>query len=129
MKNRLGLTMLEVLIALAILGVIATIFAQTSRNAQKITGKSENWDQEGIVIEKTIENLRVDYSLTRLRNLDSSWVDARGQFAISISVKGSTPTAEDCPGYPVTRLAKISLVARRTSTKDSIAATTFLLVP
>lgn len=129
MKTRFGLTMLEVLIALAILGVIATIFAQTSRNAQKITGKSENWDQEGIVIEKTIENLRVDYSLARLRNLESTWVDTKGQFAISISVKGSTPSAADCPGYPVARLAKISLTARRSTTKDSIVATTFLLVP
>jgi prepilin-type N-terminal cleavage/methylation domain-containing protein len=129
MKNRLGLTMMEVLIALAILGVIATIFAQTSRNAQKISGKSENWDQEGIAIEKTIENLRVDYTLPRLRALDTTWVDRKGQFAISISAKGYTPTTTDCPGYPVTHLAKIALTARRTSTKDSITATTFLLVP
>lgn len=121
--------MMEVLIALAILGVIATIFAQTSRNAQKITGKSENWDQEGVVIEKTIENLRVGYSLAKLRSLDCTWVDQKGQFAISITVKGSTPLAADCPGYPVTRLAKLALTARRTSTKDSIVATTFLLVP
>lgn len=121
--------MMEVLIALAILGVIATIFAQTSRNAIKITGKSENWDQEGIVIEKTIENLRVDYSLARLRAMDTTWTDQKGQFAISISVKGSTPTAADCPGYPVTRLAKMVLTARRASTKDSLVATTFLLVP
>lgn len=121
--------MMEVLIALAILGVIATIFAQTSRNAQKITGKSENWDQEGVVIEKTIENLRVGYSLAKLRSLDCTWVDQKGQFAISITAKGSTPLAADCPGYPVTRLAKLALTARRTSTKDSIVATTFLLVP
>jgi len=121
--------MLEVLIALAILGVIATIFAQTSRNAQKISGKSENWDQEGIAIEKTIENLRVDYTLPRLRAMDSTWVDQKGQFAISISVKGYTPTTTDCPGYPVTRLAKMVLTARRASMNDSIVATTFLLVP
>ena len=94
-----------------------------------MTGKSENWDQEGIAIEKTLENLRVDHTLPALRSMDTSWVDRKGQFAITLRVKGSEPTAADCPGYPVTRLAKMVLVAKRESAKDSLVATTFLLVP
>lgn len=121
--------MMEVLVALVVLGVITTIFAQTSHVATRMTGRSMNWDQEGIVLEKTIENLRTDYTLPQLRSMNSSWVDSKGQYAIAIEVKGSTPTAEDCPGYPVTRLAKIELVARRTTIADSIAVTTFVLVP
>jgi len=129
MRRTDGLTMMEVLIALVILGVLATIFASTSRIAQKMTGSSQNWDQEGIAIEKTIENLRVDYSLPALRNLDSTWVDSKGQFPISMHAKGYTPTTSDCPGYPVIRLARIVITARRTTITDSIVATTFLLVP
>jgi len=129
MRPSKGLTMLEVLIALVVLGVIATIYAQTSRNAQKMSGRSENWDQEGIAIEKTLENLRVDYTLPLLRAMESTWVDRKGQFAITIRVKGSEPVAADCPGYPVTRLAKMVLVAKREAVADSLVATTFLLVP
>lgn len=121
--------MMEVLIALLILGVIATIFAQTTRISQRMSGKSQNWDQEGIVIESVLENLRVDYSLPALRALDSEWVDRTGQFPIGMHVVGSTPTAADIPGYPVTRLAKIVVMARRDDIPDSLETTTFILVP
>lgn len=121
--------MMEVLIALVILGVIITLFAQTSSIATKMSGRSMSWDQEGIALEKTIENLRTDYTLPQLRSMDSTWVDSKGQYAVSIKVKGSTPTTSDCPGYPVTRLAKLALTARRTTIADSITVTTFILVP
>lgn len=129
MHRRAGLTMMEVLVALVVLGVVVTIFAQTSRIATRMTGRSMSWDQEGIALEKTIEHLRTDYTLPELRNMNSSWVDGKGQYPIAIKVKGSTPTAADCPGYPVARLAKVELVARRTTIADSIAVTTFILVP
>lgn len=130
MKSAKGLTMLEVLIALVILGVIATIFATTTRISQRMTGKSANWDQEGNAIVKTLENLRVDYTLEQLRDFDSSWTDVRGQYPIRIKVEGHTPTAADCPGYPVTRLARMVITAQRTTAAvDSIVATTFVLVP
>ncbi|MCB9497603.1 MAG: prepilin-type N-terminal cleavage/methylation domain-containing protein [Fibrobacteria bacterium] len=129
MRLRFGLTMLEVMIALVILGVVATLFAQTTRMTRQMAGKSENWDQEGIAIESALENLRVDYSLPALRALDSTWTDARGQFRITMHARGSTPTDADCPGYPVTRLAKVVLTARRANLLDSLQTTTFLLVP
>lgn len=129
MGIRKGLTMMEVVIALLILGVIATIFAQTTRVSQRISGKSQNWDQEGIVIESVLENLRVDYTLPALRSLDSSWVDRTGQYPISMHVSGSTPQVADVPGYPVSRLAKILVRARRDDIPDSLETTTFILVP
>lgn len=129
MKQRSGLTMIEVLIALVILGVIATLYAQTSRISQKLSGRSTDWDQEGVAIEKTIENLRLRGDLDRLRTIDSSWQDNSGQYAIDLSLKGSTPTTADCPGYPVQRLARVSVAARRKSQTDSVVVTTFVLVP
>lgn len=121
--------MLEVLVALVILGVIATLYAQTSRISQKLSGRSTDWDQEGVAIEKTIENLRLRGDLDRLRTIDSSWQDLRGQYAVDLRLKGATPTAADCPGYPVQRLARVSVVAGRKSQRDSVVVTTFVLVP
>lgn len=129
MGKRRGLTMMEVLIALLILGVIATIFAQTTRMSQRISGKSQNWDQEGVVIESVLENLRVDYTLPALRDLESTWVDRTGQYPIGMQVTGSTPIASEVPGYPVTRLAKVVVKARRDDIPDSLETTTFILVP
>jgi len=129
MKPRTGLTMLEVLIALVILGIIATLFAQSSRVAQRTSGKSVDWVQEGILIEKTLENLRVGHTLDRLRNIDSSWTDQTGQYQVAVTAKGATPTAADCPGYPVSNLARMTIIARRNSMQDSVLVNTFLWVP
>jgi prepilin-type N-terminal cleavage/methylation domain-containing protein len=127
--ERHGLTMLEVLIALVILGIIATLFGQSSWIAQKSSGKSVDWVQEGIVIEKTIENLRIGHTLSGLQTLDSTWTDQTGQYSVLMTAKGSAPLAAECPGYPVSNLARIAICARRTSAHDSIAVTTFLWVP
>jgi len=127
--ERHGLTMLEVLIALVILGIIATLFGQSSWIAQKSSGKSVDWVQEGIVIEKTIENLRIGHTLIGLQTLDSTWTDRTGQYALLLTAKGSAPLAAECPGYPVANLARIAICARRTTTNDSLAVTTFLWVP
>lgn len=121
--------MMEVLVALVILGIVATIFAQTSRISQRMSGRAQNWDQEGVAIESVLENLRVDYTLPRLRNLDSSWTENKGQYKLTMRVVGSTPEASDCPGYPVTRLAKVSVSAQRSDLRDSLQVTTFILVP
>jgi prepilin-type N-terminal cleavage/methylation domain-containing protein len=129
MRARFGLTMLEVLVALVILGVIVTLYAQSSSISRKLSGRSTDWDQEGIAIEKTIENLRLRTDLARLRTIDSSWRDSTGQYAIDLTVKGATPTEGDCPGYPVQRLARVSILAHRRSQRDSVAVTTYVLVP
>jgi len=124
-----GLTMLEVLIALVILGIIATLFAQTSRISQQTSGKSADWVQEGIAIEKTIENLRIGHTLQVLQSLDSAWVDSTGQFPIQVSAKGSQPDPANFPGYSVSNLSLMTISARRPSYLDSIVVTTFLWVP
>jgi prepilin-type N-terminal cleavage/methylation domain-containing protein len=127
MKAGRGMTMLEVLIAVVILGVIVTLFAESSTLSRKLTGRSANWVQEGIVVEKTLENLRVGRSLANLRGLDSTGVDNTGQYPVRIRVVGSQPQAADCPGYPVTNLAKIRLSARRDSLgTDSVSVTTYI---
>lgn len=129
MKRHGGLTMLEVLIALVILGIIAMLFGLSTRLAQKNSGKSVDWVQEGIVIEKTIENLRIGHTLDTLRKMDSSWADSTGQYKILVNAKGTTPAAADCPGYPVSNLAKMVITAKRPTIQDSVVVTTFIWIP
>ena len=54
MRTHRGFSVLEVLIALILLGVISVIYVQTTRFSQKNTGKSIDWQAEGVVVEKTI---------------------------------------------------------------------------
>lgn len=130
MKRRNGLTMLEVLIALVVLAIIATLFGQTTRIAQKTSGKSVDWMQEGIVIEKTLENLRIGHTLATLRQMDSGpWTDSSGQYHVVVKAVGTTPTDADCPGYPVSNLAGMTVTARRRDFRDSVVVKTFLWVP
>ena len=130
MKRRtLGLTMLEVLIALVILGIIATLFAQSSRISQQTSGRSVDWVQEGIALEKAIENLRVGHTLTGLQTLDSAWTDSTGQFPVQLTAVGAKPDPANYPGYSVSNLSLMTISARRPSYRDSVVVTTFLWVP
>jgi len=117
---------MEVLIALILLGVISMIYMQTSRISQKNTGRATDWQDEGIVLEKTIENLRLVHSASRLRTLDSSGWDSSGQTKVRISIKGSAPDPSLCTGFNCDSLAMIRMVAKRTTFPDSIVVSTYL---
>ncbi len=121
--------MLEVLIALVVLGIIAMLFAQTSRISQRTAGKSVDWVQEGVAIEKTVENLRIGHGLEDLRNMDSSWTDHSASFPIQMSTKGEVPNIVDYGAIPVERLAVVTISARRTSYQDSVVVKSILWVP
>lgn len=124
-----GLSMLEVLIALVILGIVSVAYMQTTRFAQKNTVKSIDWQAEASVVEKAIENLRTGHTVAQLQMFDSSWTDTtQGALRIQVRARGGIPPASVANGFPADRLAQITVVAKRTSYQDSMSVTTYLWV-
>jgi prepilin-type N-terminal cleavage/methylation domain-containing protein len=123
-----GFTVLEVLIALILLGVVSVIYVQTSRYSQKNTGKSVDWQAEGVVIEKTFEQLRTGHTLKRLQSFDSSWTDSTGNVRIQVRAKGGVPPASVCKGGDPEQLAMVTVFAKREHFGDSIDVTAYLWV-
>ena len=124
---RKGLSLLEVMIALVLLGVISMIFLQTTRFSQQNAGKSIDWQAESVVIEKTIENLRVGHTVAQLQILDTAFVDStQGSLRIRCQVKGAVPPAAVTMGFPPSRLAQVTVMAKRTTFDDSIVVSTYL---
>ena len=123
-----GMSLMEVMIALVLLGIISLIFMQTSTISIRDTGKSLDWRMEAVVIEKTVENLRRCNSSSHLRSLDSSATDQTGNVPVLMTVKGAAPPSGTCIGFPCDSVAQIKVTARRQSYPDSISITTFLYV-
>ncbi|HXP89321.1 MAG TPA: prepilin-type N-terminal cleavage/methylation domain-containing protein [Fibrobacteria bacterium] len=122
-----GFNLMEVLIALIVLGVISVIYLQMSRYSQKNTGKSIDWQSESVLIEKTIENLRTGHTTAQLRALDSSWCDSTNSSTDSVTAVGGIPDPSFCTIY-CDSLAKISITAKRRNFADSISIVTYLFV-
>lgn len=119
---------MEVMIALVVLGVISIIYMQMSRYSQKNTGKSIDWQAESVLLEKTIENLRMGHSTNRLQSFDSAWTDSTSSAKIDVTVHGGMPDPSFCGVY-CDSLAKISITAKRQKfVDDSITITTYLFV-
>ncbi len=128
MRTHRGFSVLEVLIALILLGVISVIYVQTTRFSQKNTGKSIDWQAEGVVVEKTIERLRTGRTLRQLQTFDSAWIDSSGKVKVAVRAKGGLPPTSICKGFSPERLVRLRVVARREHFDDSIAVTTDLWV-
>jgi len=127
-QRKSGFSVMEVLIALVVLGIFATIYAQTSQLSQKNTGKSTDWQLEGTVIEKTIESMRTGHSLYELQHIERSWIDSTGRFKVDVSIKGGTPPSSVCNGFSPDQLAQLTVVARRQGFHDSLSVTTYVWV-
>lgn len=126
---RRGLSIIEVLMALVILGVVSVVYLQSTRFAQKNTNKGVDWQAESVVIEKTLENLRVGYTVTQLQTLNTSTMDTtQGKLRIRVNVRGSKPPSSVAVGFPPDRLAQVTVTAKRESFNDSITVTTYLWV-
>ena len=70
--NRRGFSMIEMMVALVILGIVIQIFFQTTKYSSQNQGKTRDWTAESAVLEKTMEGLRTDYSMTQLQGLSRS---------------------------------------------------------
>ena len=122
---RLGLTLMEVMIALVILGFISTAYMVTSNFSRKNTGKAIDWQAESVAIEKTVERLRLIHSVTALRGYKTPWIDSTSKVRINVSVNGGAPPASVCENY-CDSVAMITITAKRQSFNDSITVTTYL---
>lgn len=122
-----GMSLLEVMMALVLLGVITMIFLQTTQYSQKNTGKSIDWQAEAVVVEKTVENLRVGHTVSQLQVIDTSFVDStQGALRIRCRAKGAIPPSSVTQGFPPGRIAQITVTAKRTTFADSVVVTTYL---
>lgn len=126
---RKGMTMVEVLMALVILGIVTMIFFQTTKYSGSNQGKTRTWTIEAAVIEKTIESLRSDYSMTQLQSLSKSWIDSsQGGTKVAVTVRGSMAPSSVATGFPPQLLAQVQVSACRVSMPDTLSISTILWV-
>lgn len=126
---RRAFSMIEVMVALVILGIVVSIFFQTNKFSNQNQGKTRSWTSESAVLEKTIETLRSDYTVTQLQGLTSSWVDSsQGGTRYYVTVKGSVAPASITNGFPATLLAQVEVCVKKPGDTDSLSVTTVLWV-
>ncbi len=126
---RKGMSLIEVMVALVILGIVTMIFFQTTKYSGSNQGKTRTWTMEATVIEKTIEGLRSDYSMTQLQALSKSWIDSsQGGAKVAVTVKGSPAPSSVATGFPVDMLAQVQVWASRVSGKDTLTVSAILWV-
>ncbi|HOX51283.1 MAG TPA: type II secretion system protein, partial [Fibrobacteria bacterium] len=105
---RRAFSMIEVMVALVILGIVVAIFLQTNKYSTRNQGKTRNWTSEAAVLEKTVETLRTDYSVTELQGMSRSWIDSsQGGAKFEVSVAGSVAPSTIATGFPPTMLAQV----------------------
>jgi prepilin-type N-terminal cleavage/methylation domain-containing protein len=131
--QRKGFSLIEVMTALVILGIVTAIFFQTSKYSTKNQGKTRSWEGEAAVMEKVVEDLRSDYNMTQLQNLSTSWVDSsQGGSRYSVKVQGSVAPDSianaSSPPFPANMLAQIVVTVKKVGDTDSLKAATILWV-
>ncbi len=126
MKNSHGLSMVEVLMALVVLGIVSAIFLQTSQFAQKNRGKSQDWTAEAIVIEKELENLRADSTVPKLQTTNYQRVDNSQGIPIRITTRGGRPSGAFATNFDPALLAQVTISAFRVGSSDSLEITTLI---
>ncbi|MBK8801912.1 MAG: prepilin-type N-terminal cleavage/methylation domain-containing protein [Fibrobacteres bacterium] len=126
---RRAFSMIEVMVALVILGIVISIFFQTNKYSTKNQGKTRSWTSESAVLEKTVETLRTDYSVTELQGLSKTWVDSsQGGARFYVAVVGSVASPSIATGFPPTMLAQVVVTVKKPGDTDSLTVTTVLWV-
>jgi prepilin-type N-terminal cleavage/methylation domain-containing protein len=126
---RAGLSLIEVLMALVVLGIVTMIFFQTSKYSGSNQKKTRNWTAEAAVIEKTMESLRSDYSMTQLQSLALSLTDSsQGGAKIKVAARGSVPSSSLATGFPADMLAQVVVSAYKVGEKDTLTISALLWV-
>ena len=126
---RKGFSLVEAMMALVILGVVMAIFSQTSRYSTRNQGKTRSWEGESAVLEKTVESLRSDYTMTQLQALSTSWVDSsQGGAKYRVDVQGSVAPDSVATSFPQNMLAQMQVCVKKLGDSDSLVVTTLLWV-
>lgn len=123
---RKGFSMMEVLIALVILGIGIEVFFRITSLSQRNVGKARDWQLEADLIAKTVEGMRNDSTVTALQQLNRSWIDSTMGQKVRIHVVGSQASHETAPDFPRDMVAQLEITAARVDAKDSLVVTTVL---
>lgn len=127
--HRKGLSLIEVMMALVILGIVVQIYFQTAKYSNKNQGKTRSWTAEAAVVEKAMESLRTDYSMPVLQSMNRTWVDStQGTAKVAVSVRGGIPSTSITTGFPPEMLAQMTVKATRIGEKDTLSVTAVLWV-
>jgi prepilin-type N-terminal cleavage/methylation domain-containing protein len=122
MKNR-GFSLIEVMMALVILGIALEIFFRTTSMAQKNNAAGRDWQLETTVVERTIERLRIDSTVTALQNMNLSWIDSSMGQKVQLIAVGSVASNNVAPDFPADMVAQVSIKAIRIGMTDTTAVT------
>ena len=126
-----GLSLIEVMMALVVLGIVTMIFFQTSKYSGSNQKKTRNWTAEAAVIEKTMESLRSDYSMTQLQALSLSLTDSsQGGARIKVTARGSVPSGSVATDFhfPADMLAQVVVSANKVGDPDTLTISALLWV-
>jgi hypothetical protein len=79
------------------------------------------------VIEKTVENLRTDYTVSQLQSMNLKYVDsASGAPKMNVTVKGSIPPTSIATNFPPNMLAQLDVTVGRVNSRDTLAIRTIV---
>lgn len=120
---RRGFSLIEVMMALVILGIALEIFFRTTHLAQKNNAKGRDWQVETTVVERTLENLRVDSTVTALQGMNLTWIDSSMGPKIQLQAVGSVASGSVAPDFPADMVAQISIKAIRIGWTDTTSVT------
>lgn len=124
-----GLSLIEVMMALVVLGIVTMIFFQTTKYSGSNQKKTRDWTAESAVIEKTMESLRSDYSMTQLQALNLGLVDSsQGGAKIKVTARGTVPSSSVATGFPADMLAQVVVSACKVGEKDTLSISALLWV-
>ena len=121
-----GFTLLEVLIAVVVVGISAGTIAYLQRNTWASTRRSNNTLIAGQLIEKQVEKARMDIGIdasTHWPPVDGSTADASS----GIQVAWTVTTTTDPDGVPIPEVRQIEYVASwHDSRSESLTVVTYL---
>jgi type II secretory pathway pseudopilin PulG len=120
------MTLLEILIALVILGILTTVLFRTMNSSITDMGRASNNQAEVVAVERTVENLRRQHSASHLRGLDSSGTDSSSGVRIQVHVKGGAPPSSISGTWPCDSVAEMTVSAKRQNSPDSLRISTYL---
>jgi prepilin-type N-terminal cleavage/methylation domain-containing protein len=123
---RRGFSLMEVMVALVLLGIAVEIFFRATSMSQKNGGTGRNWQLEADVVEKNVESLRNDSTIASLQRMNGSWIDSSMGQPVQLHIVGSLGSDSVAPDFPGDMVAQLTITARRVGAADSLVVSTVL---
>jgi prepilin-type N-terminal cleavage/methylation domain-containing protein len=123
---RKGFSLMEVMIALVILGIAVSVFFRVTTMSQKNVTKGRSWQVEADLVERTIESLRSDSTIPSLQAMNTTWIDSSMGEKIKLHVVGDRASESVAPDFPRDMVAQMTITAMRVGAPDSVTVSTVL---